>query len=194
MNAGAGERAVSRRSVLAAAGAGLGVALAGCGDDGAAGPEPITLTEDDRCEMCGMVIPNHPGPNAQIFYADNRPAGHENPARFCSTWEAFQFDFRRQDEGWTREAFFVTDYSSVDYEITTNAGQQFISSHPAAEAFVDATGVTFDVGSDVLGAMGRDLIGFSETADAESFAQEYGGRVVAFADVTRSMIAQLGAN
>jgi nitrous oxide reductase accessory protein NosL len=141
-----------------------------------------------------MVISNHPGPNAEIFYAERSPEGHDNPARFCSTWEAFQYDFDRRDSGWTREAFFVTDYSSVDYEIFTESGNRFISSHPGAEAFIDAGSVTFDAGSEVLGAMGRDLIGFSSAADAEAFASQYGGEVVAYGDVTRSIISGLGMN
>jgi nitrous oxide reductase accessory protein NosL len=140
-----------------------------------------------------MVIPNHPGPSAQIFYRDRRPSGHDNPARFCSTWEAFQYDFERQDEGWTRAVFYVTDYSAVDYELTSDAGDLLISTHPEAEAFVDATTVTFVAGSEVKGAMGRDLIGFSEAADAEAFQADHGGDVLTFDEVSRSTIAQLAS-
>lgn len=172
----------------------MATALAGCLGDGGAAPEPITLTEEDRCDVCGMVITNHPGPNAEIFYADQQPEGHDNPARFCSTWEAFTYDFERGDEGWTREAFYVTDYSSVDYDITTESGDRFISAHAAAESFAAGPHVTFDAGSSVLGSMGPDLIGFTADGDAEAFADEYGGEVLAFEAVDRSIVAELGAN
>ncbi|MEA5387049.1 nitrous oxide reductase accessory protein NosL [Haloarculaceae archaeon H-GB11] len=152
----------------------------------------MTLTEQDTCEVCGMVIPNHPGPSAEIFYADQQPSGHENPARFDSTWEAFQYDFERQDRGWTRQAFYVTDYSAVDYEVFTDGGDTLITTHPEADAFADASEVTFVVGSEVKGAMGRDLIAFSEKADAESFNAEYGGSLATFDQVTPETIAQLG--
>jgi len=142
--------------------------------------------------VCGMVIPNHPGPSAEIFYADERPSGHDNPARFDSTWEAFQYDFERGDRGWTREAFYVTDYSAVDYSVTEEGGDRVISTHPEAEAFADVESVTFVVGSAVKGAMGRDLIAFTERGDAESFADEYGGSLAAFDEVTPETIAQLG--
>ncbi|WP_340099855.1 nitrous oxide reductase accessory protein NosL [Salinibaculum salinum] len=193
---GASEAALTRRTVLAGSAA-VALGLSGClgsdGDDGGDVPEPISLTQDDQCEVCGMVIPNHPGPNAQIFYADQTPTGHPNPAHFCSTWEAFQYDFERQNEGWNRDVFYVTDYSSVDYELTTDAGDTLISTHVEADAFVDAAGVTFVAGSEVKGAMGRDLIGFSDQADAEDFQSEYGGTVVAFEDVTESTIAELAS-
>ncbi|MHB9285769.1 nitrous oxide reductase accessory protein NosL [Halobacteriales archaeon Cl-PHB] len=190
------ERAVTTwpltRRQAVAGGLGLVVGLAGClgGDgDGGPAPDPVTLTAGDSCEVCGMVIPNHPGPDVEIFYADNQPSGHDNPAHFCSTWEAFQYDFERQD--WTRQAFYVTDYSAVDYEIFQEGGDLLISSHPEAEAFVAASEVTFVVGSEVLGAMGKDLIAFSERSDAEQFQTEYGGQLMGFDDVTPSVISQL---
>ncbi|MFB6151149.1 MAG: nitrous oxide reductase accessory protein NosL [Haloarculaceae archaeon] len=172
-------------------------ALAGCGalPGGGSGdepPDPVTLTREDRCDVCGMVIPNHPGPSAEIFYGGERPSGHDNPARFDSTWEAFKYNFDRLDRGWSVEAFYVTDYSAVEYEISTGGGDKLISTHPDASAFVDGETVTFVVGSSVKGAMGRDLIGFSSRADAESFAENHGGSLAGFDDVTRETIAGLG--
>jgi copper chaperone NosL len=185
----------SRRSVLAAAGAVAVGGLAGClsGDGGeSAAPEPVTLDQSDTCDVCGMVIPNHPGPTSEIFYADEEPNGHPNPARFDSTWEAFQFDFERQSRGWSREAFYVTDYSAVDYEVFEDGGDTLVTTHPDSEAFADAEDVTFVVGSEVVGAMGRDLLAFGDEADAEAFQSEYGGDLATFGDVTESMVASLG--
>ncbi|MFB6160529.1 MAG: nitrous oxide reductase accessory protein NosL [Haloferacaceae archaeon] len=187
---------VSRRAVLTGAATAGVAAVAGCsaisGDGGDDAPEPITLTTEHSCDVCGMVIPNHPGPSAQIFYPGNEPAGHANPARFCSTWEAYQFHFERRDEGWEAAAFYVTDYSAVDYRVYTEGGDTLITSHPEADAFVSADSVTYVVDSEVNGAMGRDLIGFSDRADAESFREEYGGQLMEHGDVTRGTIAGLG--
>jgi nitrous oxide reductase accessory protein NosL len=168
-------------------------ALAGCGSGDGDVPQPVTLTTDDACEVCGMIIPNHPGPSVEIFYRDQRPSGHENPARFCSTWEAFEYDFDRQDRGWERSVMYVTDYSAVEYSVFEEGGDTLVSTHPQAEAFVDAAAVTFVAGSEVKGAMGRDLIAFSAAADAESFRSEYGGELVAVDEVTPELVAQLGA-
>jgi nitrous oxide reductase accessory protein NosL len=57
---------------------------------------------------------------------------------------------------------------------------------------VDATEVTFVAGSEVKGAMGRDLVAFSREADAQSFSDEYGGDLLTLGDVTPEVIAQLG--
>jgi copper chaperone NosL len=185
---------VTRRQVLGGVGATAAASLAGClgGDGEGSQPDPVTLTTEDQCEVCGMVIPNHPGPSAEVFYRDEQPSGHDNPARFDSTWEAFQYDFERQDRGWERTAFYVTDYSSVDYSLIRDGDSTVISTHPEADAFVDATEVTFVVDSEVKGAMGRDLIGFSAEADAESFRDEHGGTLMTLGDVTRETTAGLG--
>lgn len=180
---------LSRRRLLAAIGGGVTVGAAGCLSTDA--PDPVTLGDEDACDVCGMVIPQHPGPSAELFYRDEEPSGHPNPARFDSTWEAFQYDFERDDRGWTRVAFYVTDYSSVEYEVFTEDDTTFISTHPAADAFTDATEVSFVVGSAVEGAMGQDLIAFSDDDDSRAFAEEYGGTVTGYDDVTRSMVAEL---
>ncbi|WP_275736722.1 nitrous oxide reductase accessory protein NosL [Halorhabdus sp. SVX81] len=183
------QHGLTRRGLLAAIGGGAAVSAAGCLSTQT--PEPVTVRDDDACDVCGMIIPQHPGPSAEVFYRNHDPSGHENPARFDSTWEAFQYDFERRDRGWSRAAFYVTDYSSVEYEIFTDDGTTFISTHPSAEAFTHASEVTFVVASSVEGAMGRDLIGFSSDDDATAFADEYGGSRAQFGDVTRSMIGEL---
>jgi nitrous oxide reductase accessory protein NosL len=175
--------------------AGLGAtALAGClggtGTETPAPPGAVTISDEATCDVCGMVISKHPGPTAQVFYADTQPNGHSNPARFDSTWEAFKFDFERDD--WTRQSFYVTDYSSVEYQITTDQGQKLISRHVGADTFADATGVTFIAASSVVGTMGEDLLGFSSRDDAESFRADHGGDVVTFDEVTPTLISQLG--
>ena len=187
------DAAITRRAALLATGTAATVALAGClGGDGGEPPAAVAIQSDWSCDKCGMVITNHPGPNAEIFYADERPNDHDNPARFCSTWEAFQYDFEKRDDGWTREAFYVTDYSTVDYDVFEEDGDTLITSHTGARSFADATTVTFVVASDVKGAMGKDLIGFTDDADAEDFAAEYGGDVLDFDEVTRDTVAGLG--
>jgi NosL. len=62
------------------------------------------------CDVCGIVVADHPEPSAGRFYAENRPVGHANPAQFDSTREAFRFDFER---GWAREALCVTNYATT---------------------------------------------------------------------------------
>jgi copper chaperone NosL len=190
---------LGRRRVLEGVAAAGAVSLAGCSNLGTDGdteevPSAVTLTTDDACEVCGMITPNHPGPSTEIFYPGREPSGHENPARFDSTWEAFQYDFERSDRGWERAVMYVTDYSAVDYDIADEGGDLLISTHPEADAFVEASAVTFVVGSEVKGAMGRDLIAFTDGGDAESFADEYGGELLTLDEVTPQVIGRLGRN
>jgi nitrous oxide reductase accessory protein NosL len=51
--------------------------------------------------------------------------------------------------------------------------------------------VTFVVGSAVKGAMGRDLIGFSDRADAAAFQREHGGELGTVDEITEATIGQL---
>lgn len=192
--------ALSRRRVLGGAATGAALAIAGCSQLGGGNgnettgevPDAVTLTTDDACEVCGMIIPNHPGPTTEVFYPGEQPSGHENPARFDSTWEAFNYDFERQDRGWERAVMYVTDYSAVDYRLMDEQGDTMISTHVKAGDFVAASDVTFVAGSKVKGAMGKDLIAFSKESDAQSFKDEHGGELVTVDEVTPELIAQLG--
>lgn len=185
----------TRRAFLASAAA-SSAALAGCvggisGGGGGAAPDPITLTDEHTCDACGMVIPMHPGPTAQIFYRENRPEGHDNPARFCSAWESFAYRFEHDEMGWNAEAFYVTDYSSVDYSLNEEGKAVYVSSHPAAEAHVNAEELVYVVGSEAKSSMGGDLFPFSVREDATVFVDDHGGEIAAYDDITPELIGQL---
>jgi nitrous oxide reductase accessory protein NosL len=186
----------SRRAVLRAAGAAGVAGLAGCtsltgggGCEHGTDPAAIALTGTKRCEECGMVIERHPGPVGQIFYCDNEPRDHENPAWFDALNPClFDYHFAREDQGWEPTAIYVTDYSGVDWEVFTEGGERFVSSHVEADAFAPARELTYVVRSDVKGSMGTAIVPFSERADAASFRDEYGGELVAFEDITPSLV------
>lgn len=177
-----------------AAGA-MGVAAtAGCLGGGGAGddvPAPIALTGNKQCDVCGMIIEQHPGPVGQLFYANNAPEGHDNPAWFCSAWETFAYNFDRESEGWTLSGGYLTDYSSVEYELYDDGGSTFITAHLEPESFGRMNELYYVAGTDIKGAMGNDLIPFSDEADADSFAEEHGGTVYRENDISRDLIAQL---
>ncbi|EFW91442.1 NosL family protein [Haladaptatus paucihalophilus DX253] len=184
--------AASRRAVLVGAGTTGAALLAGClGSGNGKSVEPIALTGTKQCETCGMVLEQHPGPKAQFFYRDEGPE-HDGPAWFCSAWEGFQYDMRASDRDWTRREGFITDYSAVDYEVFSDGGDQFISSHLQEESFSPVSELVYVVGSDVVGAMGDDLLPFGERADADAFADEYGGDVIDYDAVTPRLIGQIG--
>ncbi|SFB67411.1 Nitrous oxide reductase accessory protein NosL [Halobiforma haloterrestris] len=186
----------SRRRFLA--GGAVAAALAGClGDDDGEEElpaEPIDLTEGQACDVCGMVIADHYGPAGQLFYADGKPDDRDGPAWFDSVAELVASHEGRRERGWELREGFVTDYSTVDYDLLErddggdggdgeNEGETYISSHASSEAFAEVTAVEYVVGSDVEGAMGEDYLPFSDSEEAAAFAEEHGGDVLSWEEL-----------
>lgn len=185
---------IARRRLIATTGAGISGFLAGClgsADDSAAEtPDPVDLSGGKQDDKGGMVIGEHAGPNGQIFYESHSPEGHDDPAWFHTLVAGFfPYYFEKQRHDWTVTAMYVTDYSLVDYDLTTRNGEQFISSHTAPESFAPAGSVRYVAGSDVRSGMGKGLIPFSDEGDVTQFTSDYGGEVVEFADVDREFIS-----
>ncbi|GAB6860147.1 nitrous oxide reductase accessory protein NosL [Haloplanus litoreus] len=177
----------TRRRVLL--GTAAAVALAGCsGTDDR--PEPISLSDAGSCDQCGMVIDQHPGPSGQTYYQENSPEGHDPPARFCSTICTFRHRYETEPQGWRPQVTYLTDYSAVDYGISESDGTRVISAHLAAETFVPTEDLEVVAGTDVEGAMGPALVPFSDGEDAEAFASEYGGDVIAAEDISQELVAR----
>jgi nitrous oxide reductase accessory protein NosL len=184
---------VTRRRVIQTGAAITGTALAGCLGNGGGGdvPEPIALTADQQCDVCGMVIEKHPGPDGQIFFRDNAPQGHDNPARFDALKQCmFPYLWEKQSLGWKASAIYVTDYSSVDFNVNTQGGNAYMSSHPEKEAFAEAQDLYYVVNSDVQGAMGYDFMPFSVESDATAYAEEWGGQVVQYGDIDEALVGK----
>jgi copper chaperone NosL len=178
----------SRRVVLASLGVGLAAAVAGCTKSSTTResiPDPIALDGGKQDDQGGMVIGDHFGPNGQIFYRKNSPERHENPAWFHTlTAGLFPYYFEHRRLGWEAVAIYVTDYSIVDFDLIDEAGKTYISTHTAADTFGFADEMMYVAGSGVLGGMGKELIPFSEDADAEAFVDTHGGSTVDFDTIT----------
>ncbi len=186
------DRTITRRSVLGGVGAvGLG-AVAGClgtGDDDL--PDPISIDDDQDCDQCTMVIENHPGPAGQAHYEDPTAVLDEDrPAQFCSSLCAYAFTFDHEGEA-DPDVIYVTDYSSVDYAIESDNGADVISRHLDADAFGDVEGLTLLVDSDVDGAMGSSIVGFSDGDEAADFQDDYGGDSYDHDEITSELVMSL---
>jgi copper chaperone NosL len=186
---------LSRRQLLAAGAAAGTVVLAGCLGDSEDVPDPVSLDQGQTCDNCDMQIDVHPGPVGQAYYLDDPPAelpeGREDGlAHFCSSWCTYTYVLEREGEA-EPAGIYLTDYSLADEEVYDDGGTLVVSSHLGAESFADAQELTYVVASDVEGAMGQSLIGFSETDDAETFANEYDGELVEYDDITLELLATL---
>jgi len=186
----------TRRTILSTVAAvGIGT-LAGCLGGDREGPAPVALDDGQECDYCNMRIEMHPGPVGEAFYGDDAPpslpADRENGiAWFCSSFCTYSYILENEERGHEPRISYGTDYSSVDYEIRDNNGATVISAHLEAEAFADLRDLSFVVNSDVEGAMGGSLIGFTDGDDAEAFADEYGGQILSHGDVSREVLSGL---
>lgn len=188
---------MNRRSVLRTLGPLLATGgVGGCLErlptqSAAATPTPVDLSGTKTDDQGGMVIGRHGGPNGQIFYADNRPRGHDNPAWFHTlTFGLFPYYFEHERLGWEATVIYVTDYSTVDFTVSTADKRPVMPAPTAPETFGLATEVTFVAHSDVNGGMGPALIPFSDQADVSRFIDAYGGERLTFEEITPVFINQ----
>lgn len=186
----------TRRRVVTATATGTIAAIAGCigdsGDDTPTDPpDPVSLADGRTCDACGMVIAEGYGPNGQVFYADDYPPDRDGPAWYDSVRELLIGRFEREETGATPLATYVTDYSSVDYELETRKGDDYITGSVRPATFIDATEAFFVVGTGIRGSMGLELLPFGDRADADEFAAATGGDVVPWADVTIDLVESL---
>ena len=196
---------MDRRTFLYSSGAvAAGGVLAGCLDGltGGSGevPEPVDLSGGKLDYQGGMEIGRHGGPNGQLFY-DGKEAdtvhrteegadGQDGLAWFHTLAQGlFPYHFERLDRGWEPAVIYATDYSTVEY----SAGDEppRMPSPTGAETFAAAEDLQFVAGSDARGGMGPDLFPFSDDGEASDFAAEYGGELLSFGEIDRSLIASI---
>ena len=179
---------IDRRALLAGVAGGVAFASAGClGDDEAGDVEPVSLDGERACDQCGMIVEDHPGPVGQIHFEDDEPEGGR-PAQFCSSTCTYTYRFDAEDGGREPRVTFLTDYSRVDQEAFEEGDDVLFSSHVEADAFARTTELTVVAGSDVAGAMGPELIPFSDDADVDAFVDEYGGEPIDAESVDRATV------
>ncbi|PCR89071.1 nitrous oxide reductase accessory protein NosL [Natrinema ejinorense] len=185
------DRRPTRRTVLGAVGGGALGSIAGClgGDETADVPAPISIADDRGCDNCTMIVGNHPGPAGQAHYEDPTAVLEEDrPAQFCSSLCTYAFTFK-QDVDPT--VSYLTDYSTLEYDIEEGDDGPVISRHLDADGFGDRSGLTLIAGSDVGGAMGDSLVPFSDGDDAAAFQEEHGGDSYDHDEITQELVMSM---
>jgi copper chaperone NosL len=150
----------------------IGLSLLACEPDDKAPVQhdPVAFESADECHLCGMIITRFPGPKGEAFVRHNQTA-----FKFCSTRDLFAW-LLQPDVSSRVEAVYVHDMAKVPWE------------DPQDHALVDARGAWYVVGSERTGAMGSTLASFAEPQAAADFAQQYGGKVVRFDDITLQLL------
>jgi len=145
--------------------------LAACGDraDDARALVPIEIDAATACELDGMLLADYPGPKAQIHYA-----GAAAPVFLCDTVELFNLLLRPEQ---VRKvlAVYVQDMGQADWE------------QPRGH-WIDASNGIYVLGSKRHGSMGPTIASFAQKADAEKFAQQWGGKLLRYAEIKPEMV------
>jgi copper chaperone NosL len=129
--------------------------------------QPVEPVADTVCTLDGMSLADYPGPKAQIFYAN------DPPVFFCDTVEMFAMILGPERQRQIR-AVYTQDMAKTDWD------------HPHGH-WIDARNAIYVTGSQRKGSMGPTFAAFSQRAEAEGFAAKYGGKVLAFSEVTPDM-------
>lgn len=193
----ANETERSRRTVLSAVGA-VGLAsIAGCAGTGGNGsgsesvPDPITIGEEKACDSCSMKIGGYDGPAGQSHYEEPTTVEgleEDRPAQFCSSLCTYTFTFKHESDP---VVSYLTDYSTVEYEVDESTAQTTISRHLEGDAFGDVTELTMVAGSEVKGAMGDSIVPFSDADQANEFQSEYGGDSYEHDEISQELVSSM---
>jgi len=123
----------------------------------------ITITKDEKCQVCGMYLHYYPTWVSQINY----PKGETY--KFDGIKDMMKFYFNNK-EGIVD--IFVQDYYSLK---TLNAHDAY-----------------YVLGSDVLGPMGNELIAFKDKKSAKVFFFDHRGKkLLSFDELTAPMVHNL---
>ena len=144
--------------------------LGGCGERSgdARVLAPVEIDAATSCELDGMLLADYPGPKAQIHYA-----GAPAPMFFCDTVELFNTLLQPEQ---VRQvlAVYVQDMGQAVWQ------------QPRGH-WIEATSAFYVLGSKRHGSMGPTIASFSQEADAQKFAQQWGGKLLRYAEVKPEM-------
>lgn len=170
---------ISRRRLLCRCGAGLAAlgtlatlgSLAGCGREGgdAAAVAAADFDNAASCALDGMLLSEYPGPKGQMWVS-----GQAQPEWYCDTVELLNVMLRPEQVRKLRGAW-VQDMARADWD------------RPRGH-WIDARSAHYVLGSRRKGSMGATAASFADAAAAKAFADQQGGRVVAYAELKPEMV------
>jgi nitrous oxide reductase accessory protein NosL len=124
-----------------------------------------------KCPVCGMFVARYPDWTATLRFRDGGILLFDGPKDLFTCY----LDMGRYAPGRSRTdvaAVVVKDYYGLRE--------------------VDGLKAAFVLGSDVTGPMGRELVPFSDPADAEAFLKDHHGRrILRFGEVTADVLRTL---
>lgn len=132
---------------------------------------PVSVSEGDRCPVCGMYVAKYPAFLAQIVFKD------KSYAVFDGAKDMFKYYFNMQKyekkkQNSDIDSIYVTDYYNLK--------------------IIDARKAFFVKGGNVFGPMGKELIAFETQEDANEFMVDHSGEMILrFDQITTEIIKTL---
>ncbi len=145
------------------------LALTACGKPaGSEAPVSLDPSAGTYCSLDGMILAEHPGPKGQIRYTDGAVD------YFCDTVELLS-SLLQPEQARGVKGVYVQDMAQADWQ------------KPVGH-WIDAKTAFYVADSKVHGSMGPTLASFAQRPDAERFAAQQGGKVLAFSEITPAMV------
>ncbi|MGB1201022.1 MAG: nitrous oxide reductase accessory protein NosL [Cognaticolwellia aestuarii] len=136
----------------------------------------VAFESTDECHLCGMIIEGFGGPKGA---ASNKTDSHIR--KFCSTRDLFSYYLDPENKR-NVKTLLVHDMGSVPWET------------PDDELMINAEVAWYVVGSSKKGAMGLTIATFGDKSVAQTFAEQFGGDVVSFEQITYDHITSSREN
>lgn len=162
----------SRRRLLCGCAAIATLGLAACGrkDDAADdAARPREIAAQSSCSLDGMLLADYPGPKGQIIFK-----GSSEVNWFCDTVELLS-TLLKPEQVRPVLAAHVQDMAKADWD------------KPVGQ-WIDARQAVYVLGSKRHGSMGPTAASFADEAAAKTFVQQWGGRVLRYAEIKPEMV------
>jgi copper chaperone NosL len=134
---------------------------------------PVAFRVGDECQVCGMIITRFPGPRGEAWVSRRA-----QPLKFCSTRDLFAWLLQPETAA-VVENIYVHDMAQSDW------------SQPDDAHLIEARKAWYVAGSTRTGAMGPTLAPFAARDAAQAFADEYGGRLLGFDEITLPVLESM---
>jgi copper chaperone NosL len=130
----------------------------------AADVKPVTIKKSDKCAVCGMFVSEYRNWAAEVVFRDGTYAVFDGPKdmfKYYLNLAKYNQSKKQSDIA----GVFVTEYYTT--------------------RMVEAQGVFFVKGSDVMGPMGAELVPVASMEKARTFMKDHGGKkILMFTEVT----------
>ena len=137
----------------------------------AAEKAPPAPSAKEKCPVCGMFVAPYPNWQGVIVYKDGGRSYFDGPK------DLFTFYLAPEKYGSARKRADIADIYVTDYY---------------AVAATDGRKAFYVIGSDVRGAMGKELVPFAKKSDADGFLKDHRGRkVLRFDEITPATLKSL---